>query len=391
MKPSVIFTQFIVAGVSFALVVPETALKNFFISGLALVAAKQDNDADLKKIPTEPITRPDAQFNDAYTPKEAALILDLDVSVLEQLQKEVAEVNALIMNPNESEPIANCRITKELNPDDITNCVSFSAENLQFDSNFIVVGFPASNELHTPNTYVLVYLPKKDSEFEIENKEGEKEFEKRGIFDFFPHRALKRAFLYNGFNKTLVKLNTVLSESEEKTTKLSSKQDKWTSKFLVLKAAAKEKGLRMLQSSSVLVSHLNVKPHQEKEQLLKRTVSSDFSAMSYAFQRLDGDSRYGDGESKVLMDSKHRIYTDRLIAREEEPLGKPNNEEAEFESEESGTEDVLTNPEKESEKQSQSSENDPGLTGGKKEDDCVPVTWYSIFHHSVFGTPKLCQ
>lgn len=32
-----------------------------------------------------------------------------------------------------------------------------------------------------------------------------------------------------------------------------------------------------------------------------------------------------------------------------------------------------------------------GMLNLKRRDDCVPITWYNIFHHSIFGTVNFCQ
>lgn len=125
----------------------------------------------------------------------------------------------------------------------------------------------------------------------------------------------------------------------------------------------------------------------------KRKIS-DFSAMSYALQRLDGDAYAEDKES--LSDSEYHSQTKELgiknsklgievttveevleplvfMTQKEIPNDTANQDTLESDAEKHGNPTVSSNEE-----------------ASEDEEPCVPVTWYTIFHHSVFGTPKLC-
>lgn len=125
--------------------------------------------------------------------------------------------------------------------------------------------------------------------------------------------------------------------------------------------------------------------HKDSEaegELIVKRHTSEFSAMSYALQRVDvGDEQENDTDLEAEQMKSEKLFMDLTEEEAElETLG------TEVKNELSSIDD------------SQESYGEPhgGTTTsgedktGSFEEPCVPVTWYTLFHHSVFGTPKLC-
>lgn len=163
--------------------------------------------------------------------------------------------------------------------------------------------------------------------------------------------------------------------------------------------------LEVTSSGPSILSEADKKRMELRVSNLFKPHDQGFSLMSYAFQRLDGELLYG--QEKKVMDPKRRVFSNGKVVRE---FSNEAEDESESESdlgldpsatpaapreapepevvltEEQALEDEDFLP-SESETPSEEIESEQE----EQEDACFPVTWYNIFHHSVFGTPKLCQ
>ncbi|RKP28912.1 hypothetical protein METBISCDRAFT_28675 [Metschnikowia bicuspidata] len=229
---------------------------------------------------------------------------------------------------------------------------------------------------------------------------------RRALFRLYRHLMLKKAFLYNRLNKSLELLNSHVKEllqiardAVERTGTAAA------DKGVGFTAAVKEIGLRMLFLPTMLVRSVNVRSDPGKNMQKRGMLSeSDFSTVAYAFQRLDGNAIYGP-VVPGLMDSKHRIYEDGIVARAD--AGQPSCDSSESpvgaHAQAAKSASVTASHCKEPEVHPVQPESDPDPADPSSDPDpdsslepideepCVAVTWYTIFHHSVFGTPKLCQ
>ncbi|KAM9894946.1 hypothetical protein OXX79_008390 [Metschnikowia pulcherrima] len=104
----------------------------------------------------------------------------------------------------------------------------------------------------------------------------------------------------------------------------------------------------------------------------------DYSTMVNSFARLDENEPHADDASdtdefeQTDFESKHRIFDDDEIV---EPFSVLLNESPRSKDYRQVVYDAMPD--------------DPRLA--KREEDCVPVTWYNVFHHSVFGKHKFCH
>lgn len=271
--------------------------------------------------------------------------------------------------------------------------------SMAFPERFVVVVVPAAEDLYDSGEptkyYVFVYQ-------ELDNDEDEKRdgydyyanedvgIQKRGVLLRIRRRVLKKSYLYNRLNQKLVGLNTKMKQLEHTIHGLKrSHGSRMLSQMAALMTVAKSAGLRMMLLPAMLVSTNNVVSTQHSNDIDKEkdvvfeAFAADSNSVIYAFQRLDGDEHYRLADSEVLK-PKHRVFEDGAIKEklsiETEPnkgVGIAAEEEVKQEPKEHINDDKEKVPDSAQESET--------------EEECTPVTWYSIFHHSVFGTPKLCQ
>ncbi|KAF8001001.1 hypothetical protein HF325_004790 [Metschnikowia pulcherrima] len=99
----------------------------------------------------------------------------------------------------------------------------------------------------------------------------------------------------------------------------------------------------------------------------------DYSTMVNSFARLDDNEPHADDASDTdVFELKHRIFDDDEIV---EPFSVLLDESPRSKDYRQVVYDAVLD--------------DPRLA--KREEDCVPVTWYNVFHHSVFGKHKFCH
>lgn len=241
---------------------------------------------------------------------------------------------------------------------------------------------------------------------------------RRALFRLYRHLMLKKAFLYNRLNKSLELLNShakellqIAQDTVERTgTAAADKGVQFT-------AAVKDIGLRMLYLPTTLVRGVNVRSDPGKH-MQKRGMLSESDSSPVAFQRPDGNAIHGP-VVPCLMDSKHRIYEDGIVARAD--AGQPSCDSSESLAHAQAVksasvhashckepEEHPVEPESDPDPADPSSDPDPADPSSDldpadpsdvpdsslepiDEEPCAAVSWYTIFHHSVFGTPKLCQ
>lgn len=267
-----------------------------------------------------------------------------------------------------------------------------ASDTLYASEKVVVVVVPAAEDLNDQvmptKYYVFVYLKLEDEENDVSTDNEEEtsaRIVKRAFLRKAGRRALKKTYLYNRLSKSLVRLNTKVNKFEHTTRGLvNSHGSRMLKQMAALKTVAKSAGLRMMYLPTMLVSTINVRStpqrvEDEEYKKEKRSIAptADSSAVIYAFQRIDGDNFYPGAEDDTpLMEPKSRKYEDDISERE-------------------GGVDVQMESRNETSKEVTQEEkvHDQSLQAKESKDDegCAPVTWYSIFHHSVFGTPKLCQ
>ena len=99
----------------------------------------------------------------------------------------------------------------------------------------------------------------------------------------------------------------------------------------------------------------------------------DYSTMVNSFARLDENEPHADDASDTdEFELKHRIFDNDEIV---EPFSVLLDESPRSKDYRQVVYDAVPD--------------DPRLA--KREEDCVPVTWYNVFHHSVFGKHKFCH
>lgn len=212
---------------------------------------------------------------------------------------------------------------------------------------------------------------------------GSNEITKRGIFKVLSRHALKKAYTYSRLNETFQSLAiepTLTSEYAGRF--LVVPREKALETYKELRMKVKKAGLHLLYLPTMLVNVINVHSQQDTHfdfsqktsTTAKRKRNEEYSITAYALQKLGNNRDYETSTgASSLMDSKHRIYEDGIVLKRDNTEGAVG---AIDTNAMIGIGNVL----------SLSSE-EPAA----EEEECSPVTWYTIFHHSVFGTPKLCQ
>lgn len=131
----------------------------------------------------------------------------------------------------------------------------------------------------------------------------------------------------------------------------------------------------------------------------------EYSAMLYNFEMLDDSFSIENHADHYVL--KHRIFEDDIVP----PLGLLRLSARDSADDDITTEDTLSQAtqdtsseesdseaEIEQEQDSSMEHEDPDIrvaqqqvSNTQKEEDCVLVTWYNVFHHSIFSRPKFCH
>lgn len=314
-------------------------------------------------------------------PKDVKIILENDIS--SALQRNILTNLMSSAASLQKKPVEDC------------NRNSHTKSNFRKDKNIVhLVAIPApchSSDGGIPNRFFVFVF-----EFEAENY-------KRGIpltisgnkLHSSKPQSLARIFVYDRSSGTLRILN---SNPENHQPHIEENIRKDSHHFVVntpideqASNVRKYQGTRVEAKNSVVPgARVGLEP---RNQVIKKRNTIEFSAMSYALQRLDGDSAWEEQDNQI--NSKHLALTGYTeTENEEETTDTPDLKEALVLS---GTENGIGNstndayePVSDSDHLSESLTNDKE-EGQTPEEACVPVTWYTIFHHSVFGTPKLCE